>query len=109
MDRLRLRGFRVIQNHNNGGAILVRHVLKNALIPVVTYFGPMLAYIVTGSLVVEQIFAVPGIGRAFVSSIINRDYTLIMGTTIVLAILIVVMNLISDILYKIIDPRIKLE
>jgi oligopeptide transport system permease protein len=89
--------------------IIFGHALKNALIPVVTYFGPMLAYIVTGSLVVEQIFAVPGIGRSFVSSIINRDYTLIMGTTIVLAILIVVMNLVSDILYKVIDPRINLE
>ena len=89
--------------------IIFGHALKNALIPVITYFGPMLAYIVTGSLVIEQIFAVPGIGRSFVSSIINRDYTLIMGTTIVLAILIVIMNLISDILYKVIDPRITLE
>ena len=89
--------------------IIFGHALKNALIPVITYFGPMLAYIVTGSLVVEQIFAVPGIGRSFVSSIINRDYTLIMGTTIVLAILIVIMNLVSDILYKVIDPRITLE
>lgn len=93
----------------SGTKIIFGHALKNALIPVVTYFGPMLAYIVTGSLVVEQIFAVPGIGRSFVSSIINRDYTLIMGTTIVLAILIVIMNLISDILYKVIDPRITLE
>ena len=85
------------------------HALKNALIPVITYFGPMLAYIVTGSLVVEQIFAVPGIGRAFVSSITNRDYMMIMGTTIVLAVLIVIMNLVSDILYKVVDPRINLE
>ena len=69
----------------------------------------MLAYIVTGSLVVEQIFAVPGIGRAFVQSIINRDYSMIMGTTIVLASLIVIMNLISDILYKIVDPRIDFQ
>ena len=69
----------------------------------------MLAYIVTGSLVVEQIFAVPGIGRAFVSSITGRDYPLVMGTTIVLAILIVVMNLVSDILYTVVDPRIKLD
>ena len=89
--------------------IIFGHALKNALIPVITYFGPMLAYIVTGSLVVEQIFAVPGIGRAFVSSITNRDYPLIMGTTIVLACLIVVMNLVSDILYKVVDPRITLE
>ena len=86
--------------------IIFGHALKNALIPVITYIGPMLAYIVTGSLVVEQIFAVPGIGRAFVQSIINRDYSMIMGTTIVLASLIVIMNLISDILYKIVDPRI---
>ena len=93
----------------SGVKVIFGHALKNALIPVVTYFGPMLAYIVTGSLVVEQIFAVPGIGRSFVSSIINRDYTLIMGTTIVLAILIVIMNLVSDILYKVIDPRINLE
>ena len=89
--------------------IIFGHALKNSLIPVITYFGPMLAYIVTGSLVVEQIFAVPGIGRAFVSSITNRDYPLIMGTTIVLATLIVIMNLVSDILYKVVDPRITLE
>ena len=89
--------------------IIFGHALKNSLIPVLTYFGPMLAYIVTGSLVVEQIFAVPGIGRYFVSSITGRDYPLIMGTTIVLAALIVVMNLVSDIMYKIVDPRINLE
>ena len=93
----------------SGFNIIFGHALKNALIPVITYFGPMLAYIVTGSLVVEQIFAVPGIGRAFVQSIINRDYTLIMGTTIVLASLIVIMNLVSDIMYKIVDPRIRLD
>ena len=93
----------------SGSHIIFGHALKNALIPVITYFGPMLAYIVTGSLVVEQIFAVPGIGRAFVNSITNRDYPLIMGTTIVLATLIVVMNLVSDILYKAVDPRITLE
>ena len=89
--------------------IIFGHALKNALIPVITYFGPMLAYIVTGSLVVEQIFAVPGIGDKFVNSITNRDYPLIMGTTIVLAVFIVIMNLISDILYKVVDPRINLE
>ncbi|MGM9551407.1 MAG: ABC transporter permease [Clostridia bacterium] len=89
--------------------VVFKHALKNSLIPVVTYFGPMLAYIVTGSLVVEKIFSVPGIGRSFVSSITDRDYPVIMGTTIVLATLIVVMNLVSDILYKVIDPRINLE
>ncbi len=89
--------------------IIFGHALKNSLIPVITYFGPMLAYIVTGSLVVEKIFAVPGIGRAFVNSITGRDYPLIMGTTIVLAALIVIMNLVSDILYKVVDPRITFE
>ena len=93
----------------SGVKIIFGHALKNSLIPVITYFGPMLAYIVTGSLVVEKIFSVAGIGRAFVNSIINRDYPLIMGTTIVLAVFIVIMNLVSDILYKVVDPRINLE
>ena len=93
----------------SSGKVIFGHALKNALIPVITYFGPMLAYIVTGSLVVEQIFAVPGIGRTFVSSITDRDYPMIMGTTIVLASLIVIMNMVSDILYKVVDPRITLE
>lgn len=92
-----------------GARIIFGHALKNSLIPVITYVGPMLAYIVTGSLVVEKIFSVSGIGRAFVNSITNRDYPLIMGTSIVLASLIVIMNLISDILYKVVDPRITLE
>ena len=92
-----------------GFKVIFGHALKNSLIPVITYFGPMLAYIVTGSIVVEQIFAVPGIGRAFVNSITNRDYPLIMGTTIILACLIIIMNLVSDLLYKIVDPRIELD
>ena len=92
-----------------GFKVIFSHALKNSLIPVITYFGPMLAYIVTGSIVVEQIFAVPGIGRAFVNSITGRDYPLIMGTTIILACLIIIMNLVSDLLYKIVDPRIELD
>lgn len=93
----------------SGTKIIFGHALKNSLIPVITYFGPMLAFIVTGSMVVEQIFAVPGIGRQFVSSITNRDYTMIMGTTIFLAALIVILNLVSDILYKVVDPRIEFD
>ncbi len=93
----------------SGVKIIFGHALKNSLIPVITYFGPMLAYIVTGSLVVEKIFAVPGVGRSFVNSITSRDYPLIMGTTIILAALIVIMNLVGDILYKVVDPRITLE
>ena len=89
--------------------ILFKHALRNAVLPVVTYVGPMLASLMTGSFVVEKIFTVPGLGRDFVSTINQRDYTLIMGTTIVLATLIITANVIVDILYKIIDPRINLK
>ncbi len=86
--------------------VLFKHSLKNAVTPVITYVGPMVAYILTGSLVVEQIFAVPGIGKYFFSSIIKRDYPMIMGTTIFLATIMVIMTLLSDICYKIFDPRV---
>ena len=89
--------------------ILFKHALRNGVLPVVTYVGPMLASLMTGSFVVEKIFTVPGLGRDFVSAINQRDYTLIMGTTIVLATLIITANVIVDILYKIIDPRINLK
>ena len=89
--------------------VLFKHALRNAITPVITYSGPMIAFVVTGSLVVEKIFAVPGLGKHFVSSIFNRDYTLIMGTTIFLASLVIMMMLISDILYKVFDPRVELS
>ena len=93
----------------SGFKILFKHALRNAILPVITYVGPMLAYLMTGSFVVEKIFTIPGLGREFVSSITNRDYTMIMGTTIVLATLVIAANVIVDILYKIIDPRVKLK
>ena len=89
--------------------VIFKHTLRNALIPVVTYVGPMTAAILTGSLVVEKIFTIGGLGAKFVDSIINRDYPLIMGVTIFLAVLMVTMNLITDIVYKLIAPRIKLD
>ena len=89
--------------------VIFKHALRNALIPVVTYVGPMVAYIITGSMVVETIFSTGGLGSYFVTSINNRDYTLIMGVTIFLAFLMVTANLITDIVYKIVDPRIKLD
>lgn len=89
--------------------VLFKHALRNAVTPVITYAGPMIAYILTGSLVVEKIFAITGLGDAFVSSVTNRDYTMIMGTTIFLSILVIVMMLLSDILYKIFDPRVDLS
>ena len=89
--------------------ILFKHALRNAILPIITYLGPLVAYTLTGSFVVEKIFTIPGLGNDFISSIINRDYTLIMGTTIFLAFLLITMNLVVDIAYKIIDPRIKLK
>lgn len=88
--------------------VIFKHSLKNAVTPVITYVGPMIAYILTGSLVVENIFSVPGIGNYFYSSIINRDYPMVMGTTIFLATLMVIMTLLSDIAYKVFDPRVDL-
>lgn len=87
--------------------VIGKHALKNALIPVVTYVGPMIASILTGSFVVEKIFAIPGMGKYFVESVTNRDYTIIMGVTIFYAAIYVVMVLIVDIMYGLIDPRIK--
>lgn len=89
--------------------VIFKHALRNALIPVITYFGPMLAYILTGSLVIENIFTIGGLGKEFVSSINNRDYPMIMATTIFLAVIMVVMNLLSDLVYKVVDPRITFE
>jgi len=89
--------------------ILFKHALRNAILPVVTYVGPMLAYTVTGSFVVEKIFVIPGLGGEFIGAINGRDYTLIMGTTIFLATLIIIMNVVVDIVYKVVDPRIKLK
>lgn len=86
--------------------IMFKHVLKGALLPVVSYLGPAFAGIVTGSVVVESIFRVPGLGRFFVQSAFNRDYTLIMGTVIVFSTILIVMNFVVDIIYSFLDPRI---
>jgi len=89
--------------------VVFRHTLRNALLPVITYLGPLTAGVVTGSFIVEQIFAVPGLGKHFVQSITNRDYTVVMGTTVFFSIILLFAVLIVDILYSVIDPRIKLK
>lgn len=89
--------------------VVFRHTLRNALLPVITYLGPLTAGVVTGSFIVEQIFAVPGLGKHFVQSITNRDYTVVMGTTVFYAIILLFAVFIVDILYSVIDPRIKLK
>ncbi|MCR5682824.1 MAG: ABC transporter permease, partial [Clostridiales bacterium] len=88
---------------------LFKHALRNAVLPVVTYLGPMMAYTLTGSFIIEKVFTIPGLGGEFVSSITNRDYMMIMGTTIFLATLMVAINFLVDIVYKFIDPRINLK
>ena len=89
--------------------MLFKHALRNAMLPVVTYLGSLLAYTLVGSFVVEKIFTIPGLGSEFIGAITSRDYPLIMGTTIFLAMLMIVMNVLVDIAYKFIDPRIKLK
>jgi oligopeptide transport system permease protein len=91
------------------GLLIYRHALKNSLIPVVTYVGPMAAGVLTGSFVVESIFNIPGLGRHFVTSIYNRDYTVILGITIFYSALIVFFNFLVDIAYILLDPRISLD
>jgi oligopeptide transport system permease protein len=87
--------------------VVVRHALKGALLPVVSYLGPATAQVVTGSVVIETIFGIPGIGRYFVQGALNRDYTLVMGTVIVFAVVIILLNLIVDLLYGLLDPKVK--
>ncbi|NOX61079.1 MAG: ABC transporter permease [Chloroflexi bacterium] len=90
-------------------AVIVRHALKNSLIPVVTILGPMFAGVLTGTFVVEQIFAIPGLGRHFVTSVGNRDYPVVLGTTLLYAVAIVIANMLVDITYAWLDPRVRLE
>ena len=89
--------------------IILKHALRNTLIPIVTYLGPLVAGILTGSFVIESIFAIPGLGSEFVTTITNRDYTVILGVTIFYSAFLMISNLIVDILYVVIDPRIKLD
>lgn len=93
----------------SGRTVIFKHALRNSLIPVVTYLGPLVAGVLTGSFVVEKIFAIPGLGNEFTLSITNRDYTSLLGVTAFYCTLIVICNLLVDVVYVLIDPRIKLE
>ena len=88
--------------------IIFKHALRNALIPVITYLGPEIAFVFCGGFVIEKVFSIPGLGRYFVQSILARDYPVIMGTTIFLAAFIILMNFVVDLLYHVVDPRIEL-
>jgi oligopeptide transport system permease protein len=89
------------------GRIVMVHALKAALLPVVSYLGPAAAAVLTGSVVVEQIFAIPGLGTHFVNSALNRDYSLVMGTVLLYSALLIFLNLLSDLLLAALDPRIE--
>jgi oligopeptide transport system permease protein len=88
-------------------AIVNRHALRAAVLPLVSYLGPAIAGVLTGSLVVEQLFGIPGIGRYFVQGALNRDYTLVMGVLVYYATAIIILNLIADLLYAVLDPRVR--
>ena len=89
--------------------MIFKHALRNAILPVITYLGPLLASLMTGSFIIEKIFNIPGLGSEFVGAITSRDYPMIMGTTIFLAVFVIFMNVIVDIAYAVVDPRIKLK
>jgi oligopeptide transport system permease protein len=90
-----------------GYRVVLNHAMRGALLPIVSYLGPATANLITGSIIVERIFGVPGIGRYFVESALNRDYTVVMGTVVVIAVLVILFNLIVDILYSVLDPRVR--
>jgi len=90
----------------NETVIMIKHVMKGALLPVVSYLGPAFASIITGSVVVETIFRVPGLGKFFVQSSLNRDYTLILGVVIVYSVILIIMNFLVDLIYSLLDPRV---
>ncbi|MFI5340346.1 MAG: ABC transporter permease subunit, partial [Candidatus Methylomirabilales bacterium] len=89
--------------------VVLRHALPGAILPVVTYLGPASAAVLTGSVVVETIFSIPGIGRYFVGSALNRDYTMVLGTVVFYSVLLLVFNLIVDVLYAYLDPRVQVR
>lgn len=89
--------------------VVIKHALRGALLPVISYLGPAAAAVLTGSVVIETIFGIPGVGRYFVQGALNRDYTLVMGTVVLIAVLVIVFNLLVDLLYALLDPRVRYD
>jgi len=109
IENLRSNHIRTLRSLGLPRWVIVRHALRGAALPVVSYLGPAAAALLTGSVVVETIFALPGVGRYFVEAALNRDYTLVMGTVVVVAVFVLIFNLIVDILYAVIDPRVRYD
>jgi oligopeptide transport system permease protein len=109
IENLRSNHIRTLRSLGLPPRIIVQHALRGAALPVVSYLGPAAAALLTGSVVVETIFSLPGVGRYFVEAALNRDYTLVMGTVVVVAVFVLLFNLIVDILYAVIDPRVRYD
>lgn len=109
IETLRANHIRTLRAQGLSGPTIALHALRAASLPVVSYLGPTAAALLTGSVVVETIFGIPGIGRYFVEGALNRDYTLVMGTVVVVAVFVLVFNLVVDVLYALLDPRVRLE
>jgi oligopeptide transport system permease protein len=109
IESLRSNHIRTLRSLGLPSRIIVRHALRGAALPVVSYLGPAAAALLTGSVVVETIFSLPGVGRYFVEAALNRDYTLVMGTVVVVAVFVLLFNLVVDILYAVIDPRVRYD
>jgi oligopeptide transport system permease protein len=109
IEALRAHHIRTLRSLGLPTSVIVRHALRGAALPVVSYLGPAAAALLTGSVVVETIFGLPGVGRYFVEGALNRDYTLVMGTVVLVAVFVLLFNLIVDILYALIDPRVRYE
>ncbi|TCR64954.1 ABC transporter permease subunit [Bosea sp. BK604] len=109
IETLRANHIRTLRAQGLSGTTIALHALRGAALPVVSYLGPAAAALLTGSVVVENIFAIPGIGRYFVEGALNRDYTLVMGTVVVVAVFVLVFNLVVDLLYALLDPRVRLD
>ena len=106
-DVLRAPSIRTLRAFGLPARLIYAHALRGAFLPVLSYLGPMAANLLTGSVVVETVFGIPGIGRYFVTAALGRDYTLVLGTVIVVAALVILFNLIVDLLYGVVDPRVR--
>lgn len=109
IEALRANHIRTLRAQGLGAGVILTHALRGAVLPVVSYLGPAAAALLTGSVVIETIFGLPGIGRYFVEGALNRDYTLVMGTVVVVAVFVLAFNLLVDIAYAILDPRVRYE
>jgi oligopeptide transport system permease protein len=109
IEALRAHHIRTLRAQGLGVGTIVRHALRSAALPVVSYLGPAAAHLLTGSIIVETIFGLPGVGRYFVEGALNRDYTLVMGTVVLIAVFVIVFNLLVDIAYALLDPRVRYE